>query len=85
VVGDGEQGAVKEGVSEDGGTNAGGGVVVVGGVRWVRYANAGRFDGEEEEGVEIRVDGGWGGATKEDGEKCPTNGNIHWREVFGHV
>jgi len=54
VVNDGERGAVEEGIGEDGGAHAGDGVVFIGRFNWVRNTNDGIFDGEREEGAEIR-------------------------------
>jgi len=53
VVSNGEQSAIKEGIGEEGGVHAGGGVIVVGRFYQVRYANFGRFDGEGNEGAEV--------------------------------
>jgi len=62
VVSNGDWSAAKEGFAEDCGAHAG--VVVVGGAGGVGNTNTGRFDGEGEEGMEIRGDGGWIGATE---------------------
>ena len=85
VVGDGERGAVEEGVGEDCGAHAGGGVVVVGEGGGVGYADDSRFDGEGEEGAGIRGDGGWDGDPEEGGEECRVNASFYWREVFSYA
>ena len=84
MVGDGERGAVKKVSGKDGCAHAGGGVVVVGRRGWIWNADAGQFDGEREEGAEIRGDGGWGGSTREGMEKGRANGSV-WRKVFCRI
>ena len=64
---DGERGVVEHRVGEDRGADGGGGVVYIGGGGGVREYDAGRLDGEGEEGAEGGGDNGWGGAAEEGG------------------